>query len=76
MADKRVLKRCRACIRRLNRLYGDRFLFLSRRRLWNASEGCWMGWERKRGKFMEFNRLLAGDRGAPASRWVRRSAIA
>ena len=59
--DKQVLKRCRACTRRLNRLYGDRFLFLSRRRQWNAAEGCWMGWERKRGKLMEFNRLLAGD---------------
>ena len=26
------------------------------------SQGCWMGWERKRGKLSEFNRLLRGDR--------------
>jgi cyclic beta-1,2-glucan synthetase len=39
---------------------GPRFLFLQRRRLWNASEGVWMGWERKRGKLHELNRLLRG----------------
>src|SRR5262249_13568440 len=30
------------------------------RRLWNEAEGSWMGWERKRGKLIEFNRLLRG----------------
>ncbi len=40
----------------------DRFFLFHRRRLWNASEGCWMGWERKRGKLLEFNRLLRGAR--------------
>jgi cyclic beta-1,2-glucan synthetase len=38
----------------------DRFFLCHRRRLWNESEGCWMGWERKRGKLLEFNRLLRG----------------
>ncbi len=51
-------------IARLNALYpsddGARFFFLHRRRLWNASEGVWMGWERKRGKLAELNRLLRG----------------
>ncbi|MEL7238097.1 MAG: cyclic beta 1-2 glucan synthetase, partial [Planctomycetota bacterium] len=36
----------------------DRFMFLHRPRRWNASEGVWMGWERKRGKLTEFNALL------------------
>src|SRR4029077_4176602 len=27
----------------------------------NAQEGVWMGWERKRGKLHELNRLLRGD---------------
>jgi len=54
---------------------GLRFAFLHRRRLWNASENCWMGWERKRGKLHELNRLLrgatdtsfvAGQRSVPA----------
>lgn len=39
---------------------GERFLFLHRRRMWNPSEGVWMGWERKRGKLVELNRLLRG----------------
>ena len=29
--------------------------------LWNPGENCWMGWERKRGKLAQFNRLLRGD---------------
>ena len=40
-----------------------RFLLLHRKRLWNAREGRWMGWERKRGKLQELNRLLRGSRG-------------
>ncbi|MFN3844927.1 MAG: GH36-type glycosyl hydrolase domain-containing protein [Paracoccaceae bacterium] len=51
-------------IARLNATYpspdGDRFLFLHRRRQWNPSMGVWMGWERKRGKLNELNRLLRG----------------
>ncbi len=41
---------------------GDRFLLLHRGRQWNAGEGCWMGWERKRGKLTELNQLLRGAR--------------
>ncbi len=45
----------------LNAKYGgQRFFVFHRARLWNASEGKWMGWERKRGKLHEFNRLLRG----------------
>jgi cyclic beta-1,2-glucan synthetase len=39
---------------------GDRFLLLHRRRRFNAGENVWMGWERKRGKLHELNRLLRG----------------
>jgi cyclic beta-1,2-glucan synthetase len=39
---------------------GARFLLLHRRRLWNAQEGKWIGWERKRGKLHELNKLLRG----------------
>jgi len=41
---------------------GSRFLLLHRKRLFNAAEQCWMGWERKRGKLHELNRLLRGAR--------------
>ncbi|GAA4644057.1 glucoamylase family protein [Pontixanthobacter gangjinensis] len=51
----------------LNRLHGDRLskgpfhLFLRQRRF-NPSQGCWMAWERKRGKLEQFNQLLVeGD---------------
>ncbi|MDQ5872942.1 MAG: glycosyl transferase, partial [Acidobacteriota bacterium] len=37
-----------------------RFLFLHRRRLWNVRESKWIGWERKRGKLHELDRLLRG----------------
>src|SRR5262249_59166421 len=37
-----------------------RFHLFHRRRLWSESEGRWMGWERKRGKLHELNRLLRG----------------
>ncbi len=37
-----------------------RFFLFHRRRQWNPSEGKWIGWERKRGKIHEFNRLLRG----------------
>jgi cyclic beta-1,2-glucan synthetase len=39
---------------------GERFLLLHRRRVWNEGEGKWIGWERKRGKLHELNRLLRG----------------
>ncbi len=39
------------------------FYFLHRKRLWNQSEGKWMGWERKRGKLQELNHLLRGGKG-------------
>lgn len=39
---------------------GDRFLLFHRRRIWNKSQRKWLGWERKRGKLHELNRLLRG----------------
>ena len=55
-----------AGIKALNDRYAaggePRFFLFHRRRVWNAGQGCFMGWERKRGKLEEFNRLLRGDR--------------
>ncbi|MFD1955460.1 GH36-type glycosyl hydrolase domain-containing protein [Paenibacillus thailandensis] len=50
----------------LNRIYGDAeagtgpFLLFQRKRQFNEAEGVWMGWERKRGKLVEFVELLRG----------------
>jgi cyclic beta-1,2-glucan synthetase len=41
---------------------GSFFLF-HRARRWNALEGVWMGWERKRGKLEEFNAAVRGQAG-------------
>ncbi len=63
-ADASVLDCARQGIERLNELHAadrqDRFHLFHRRRVWNASDRIWMGWERKRGKLIEFNRLLRG----------------
>lgn len=60
--DTELLQIAADGIAALNRRYpqpgNDRFLLLHRRRLWNEVQGCWMGWERKRGKLHELNRLL------------------
>ncbi|NLT11282.1 MAG: hypothetical protein GXY06_02570 [Clostridiaceae bacterium] len=48
----------------LNKKYPSRearFFFFYREREWNEKQGCWMGWERKRGKLEEFNAMLLGD---------------
>jgi len=72
--DQEYLRAALDCIKTLNERYPlpappgtsagstERFFIFHRRRVWNPVQGCWMGWERKRGKLAEFNRLLRGDR--------------
>jgi cyclic beta-1,2-glucan synthetase len=52
-------------VQRLNTKWGNAgpgpFHVLHRQAQWNPAEGCFMGWERKRGKLEELNRLLRGD---------------
>ena len=55
-------------VRKLNEKYGvgsetvskelPKFHFLYRKRTWNPSEKCYLGWERKRGLICEFNQFL------------------
>jgi cyclic beta-1,2-glucan synthetase len=79
-SDAALLAAASEGVERLNRKYGpapggDRFLLLHRRRVWSEGEQRWIGWERKRGKLHELNRLLRGaadttyapqDGGSPA----------
>ncbi len=61
--DSEILTHGRAGVDALNARHGHgRFFLFHRERRWNAREKHWMGWERKRGKLVEFNQLL---RGAP-----------
>ncbi len=65
--DTDLVELARQGIRALNEKYPwvvsgrcteGRFALLHRARQWNPSEGVWMGWERKRGKLHELNRLI------------------
>jgi cyclic beta-1,2-glucan synthetase len=59
--DQSILKAARDRVDKLNQMYScNAFHLYHRRRLWNPSEGKWMGWERKRGKLVEFIELLRG----------------
>ena len=64
ITDRALISAAEAGIAALNAAYplegDDRFLLLHRNRRWNPAEGVWMGWERKRGKLEELNRLLRG----------------
>lgn len=46
---------------RYNSPRNGKFLLLHRRRIFNTRQNVWMGWERKRGKLLDLNKLLAGD---------------
>jgi cyclic beta-1,2-glucan glucanotransferase len=63
--DNHLADLCSKLIEELNEKYrashsGSFFLF-HRHRIYNPRERVWMGWERKRGKLMDLNRLLRGD---------------
>jgi cyclic beta-1,2-glucan synthetase len=64
--DAIILAAAQQGIARLNDRYcpdtEPRFHLFHRKRIWNQSEGAFIGWERKRGKLLEFNRLLRGAR--------------
>ena len=65
-SDAALLAAAAEAIAQLNERYGPgpggepRFFLLYRRRAFNTGEDKWMGWERKRGKLHELNRLLRG----------------
>jgi cyclic beta-1,2-glucan synthetase len=63
--ESELLERAKAGIEALNERYNANgqglFSLFHRQRVWNPHEGCWMAWERKRGKLIEFNRLIRGS---------------
>ncbi|TCM96561.1 cellobiose phosphorylase [Paenibacillus sp. BK033] len=63
-SDEPLIAAVKARIDSLNRMYGDSgttFHYYQRARQWNPGEGTFMGWERKRGKLVEFVELLRGS---------------
>ena len=64
--DSPLIDLCAKLIGDLNEKYGKEasgsFFLFHRHRVYNPRERAWMGWERKRGKLMDLNRLLRGQR--------------
>jgi hypothetical protein len=62
LEDNPMVELCSQLIVGLNQKYSPDepgpFLHLHRHRIWNPREKVWMGWERKRGKLMDLNKLL------------------
>ena len=62
--DAAIVQAAVAGVRALNARYApateDAFFLFHRPRRWNPAQGVWMGWERKRGKLSNFNRVIRG----------------
>ena len=62
--DNPLITLCADLIRELNDKYASQamgsFFLFHRHRVYNPRERSWMGWERKRGKLLDLNRLLRG----------------
>jgi cyclic beta-1,2-glucan synthetase len=60
--DDPLIDYCAQLVRELNEKYASQasgsFLLFHRHRVYNSRERVWMGWERKRGKLMDLNKLL------------------
>jgi cyclic beta-1,2-glucan synthetase len=69
--DERLLQTVTESLEALNHRYGgERFFLFHRDRTWSESEQKFIGWERKRGKIEELNRLIDGTRPEDAARLV------
>lgn len=60
--DEEIIEQGKKEIEKLNKKYPSigmgKFQFIYRKRIWNESENCFLGWERKRGLINEFNEYL------------------
>ena len=69
--DGRLLQTAKECLEALNQRHGgERFFLFHRERTWSESEQKFIGWERKRGKLEELNRLIDGTRAETAAPMV------
>ena len=69
--DNLLLRTAEECLAELNQRHGgERFFLFHRERTWSKSEQKFIGWERKRGKLEELNRLIDGTRPESSARLV------
>ncbi|MFA7230839.1 MAG: glucoamylase family protein [Victivallaceae bacterium] len=77
--DEQLLQLARHRIEELNRKYqspeSDTFFLFHRPRRWNPLDRIWMGFERKRGKLADLNRLLRGESNGSFSLIVGETSI-
>ena len=60
--DEQLSEYGQKCAEELNKKYNkDLFYFLYRKRVWNEKEGTFLGYERKRGALLHFNKILLGE---------------
>ncbi len=60
--DDEVAKYGEEYANELNKKYKKNlFYFIYRKRIWNKKENCYLGYERKRGALLQFNKLLLGE---------------
>jgi cyclic beta-1,2-glucan synthetase len=63
--DNPLITLCSDLIQELNEKYASQnmgsFFLFHRHRVYNPREKSWMGWERKRGKLLDLNKLLRGQ---------------
>ena len=63
--DNPLIVLCSELIQELNAKYASQnagsFFLFHRHRIYNPREKSWMGWERKRGKLLDLNKLLRGQ---------------
>lgn len=60
--DQKIIDTGKEYVEKLNKKYGNIFNFIYRKREWNSSERCYMGWERKRGILNQLNEYLITKR--------------
>ena len=64
--DEEVIKEGKKQVQKLNKKYVNEefpiFNFIYRERYWNEKEGCYLGWERKRGLLNQFNEYILNQK--------------
>ena len=60
--DEEIIQEGKEQVEKLNKKYNEKiFNFIYRKRVWNEKEGCYLGWERKRGMLSQLNEYLLGN---------------
>ena len=61
--DEEISNYGKECAEKLNKKYKkELFFFVYRKRIWNSAENSYLGYERKRGALVQFNKILLGQK--------------